>query len=198
MADTLEQIRELRFKTSAGVGDCRQALDQSRGDINLAIEILRKKGIALVAKRSGRTTKEGMVASYIHHNGKLGVLVEINCETDFVAKNEEFQSFVKDITLQVAASAPLYVKKEDIPSDVCEKEKEILKAQISGNKPAVAIDKIIEGRLQKFYEEKCLLEQPYVKDPNKKIKDLLGEIVGKIGENILIRRFVRFQVGEEV
>lgn len=198
MADTLEQIRELRFKTSAGVGDCRQALDQSRGDINLAIEILRKKGIALVAKRSGRTTKEGMVASYIHHNGKLGVLVEINCETDFVAKNEQFQSFVKDITLQVAASAPLYVKKEDIPSDVCEKEKEILKAQISGNKPAVAIDKIIEGRLQKFYEEKCLLEQPYVKDPNKKIKDLLGEIVGKIGENILIRRFVRFQVGEEV
>lgn len=139
-----------------------------------------------------------MVASYIHHNGKLGVLVEINCETDFVAKNEEFQSFVKDITLQVAASAPLYVKKEDIPSDVCEKEKEILKAQISGNKPAVVIDKIIERRLQKFYEEKCLLEQPYVKDPNKKIKDLLGEIVGKIGENILIRRFVRFQVGEEV
>jgi elongation factor Ts len=198
MVISVEQIKNLRLKTSAGVGDCRCALEEAKGDINVAIDILRKKGIALATKKAGRAAKEGIIASYIHHGSRLGVLVEVNCETDFVAKNQDFQSFVKDLTLQVAACAPLYIKREDVPANVIEKEKQILKAQIQGNKPPEVLEKIIQGKLEKFYETECLLEQIYIKDQNKKVKDLLGEIIGKIGENIVIRRFVRFQVGEEI
>jgi elongation factor Ts len=191
-----DAIKKLREKTSAGIVACQKALKESNGDVEKAVDILRKQGVALASKKGGRSAKEGRIESYIHLGGKIGVLVEINCESDFVARNDDFKQFVKDVAMQVAASSPMYVRKEDIPEESVKKETEIIKAQLTG-KPAAAIDKIIEGKLAKFYEDACLLEQPFIKDSSMKVKDILTSMVAKIGENILIRRFVRFQVGEE-
>jgi elongation factor Ts len=191
-----DAIKKLREKTSAGIVACQKALKESNGDVDKAVDILRKQGVALASKKGGRSAKEGRIESYIHLGGKIGVLVEINCESDFVARNDDFKQFVKDVAMQVAASSPIYVRKEDIPEEAVKKETEIIKAQLTG-KPAAAIDKIIEGKLAKFYEDACLLEQPFIKDQGMKVKDILTSMIAKIGENILIRRFVRFQVGEE-
>ncbi len=192
----LDAIKKLREKTQAGIMDCKKALKEASGNIEKAIEILRKKGIKLASLRSSRAAKDGRVESYIHMNGKIGVLVEVNCETDFVARNEEFKRFVKDISMQIAATKPKYVKREEILESTLEKEKEILAATIK-NKPKGALDKILAGKLEKFYEETCLLDQPFVKDPKIKIKELLHALIAKIGENIVIRRFVRYQLGED-
>ncbi len=192
----IDAIKRLREKTNAGVVDCKSALKESGGDMEKAIEILRKHDAALATKKVGRQTKEGRIESYIHLGGKIGVLVEVDCESDFVARNDDFKIFVKDLAMQVAASNPLYVNREDVPDNAVKKETEIIKAQLTG-KPAAAADKIIEGKLRKFYEDACLLEQPFIKDPALKIKDVLTSMIAKIGENIVIRRFMRFQVGEE-
>jgi len=192
----LDAIKALREKTAAGIMDCKKALKEAAGNIEKAIEILRKKGIKLASLKSSRAAKDGRVESYIHMNGKIGVLVEVNCETDFVARNEEFKRFVKDISMQIAAARPKYVKREELPSGTLEKEKEILAATIK-DKPKKALDKILAGKLEKFYEETCLLDQPFVKDPKIKIKELLQALIAKIGENIIIRRFVRYQLGED-
>lgn len=193
-----EQVRALREKTGVGMMDCKRALSEAGGDPEKAIEILRKQGLAAAARRAGRTAAEGVVDSYIHIGGKIGVLVEINCETDFVARNIEFQSFVKDIAMQIAASNPQYISREDVPDGIVSHEKEILKSQtIAEGKPEKVADKIVEGRLEKFYSEVCLIDQPFIKDPNKSINDLLGEFCAKIGENIVIRRFTRYQLGEK-
>lgn len=191
----LDSIKVLRDKTSAGVMDCKKALKEAKGDVEKAIEILRKKGIKLASEKSSRAAKEGRIESYIHSNGKIGVLVEVNCETDFVARNDEFRKFIKDISMQIAASKPGYVKREDVPEEVVEKEKEILAAPVK-NKPKEALEKILAGKLEKFYEEACLLDQPFVKDPKVKINDVLNSLIAKIGENIVIKRFVRYQLGE--
>ena len=190
-----DAIKRLREKTSAGIVACQKALKESNGDVEKAVEILRKQGVALASKKGGRAAKEGRVESYIHMGGKLGVLVEVNCESDFVARNDDFKQFVKDVAMQVAASSPLYVRKEDVPEEAVKKETEIIKAQLAG-KPAAAVDKIIEGKLAKFYEDACLLEQPFIKDSGMKVKDVLTSMIAKICENIIVSRFVRFQVGE--
>ncbi len=197
MAKDFELIKKLREKTGAGYSDCQNALKDSGSDIEKAIEILRKKGISVALKKTGRSAREGGVGSYIHMGGKIGVLVEVNCETDFVAKNEDFKHLVKEIAMQIAATNPRYIKTEDVPEQVLKKEKEILMEGIKG-KPKEVAEKIVEGKLQKFYQEACLLEQPSIRDGNVKVKDLLTNTILKIGENILIRRFVRFQVGEEL
>ena len=197
-----DAIRKLRDKTGAGIIACKEALEEAGGDIEKAIEILRKKGVVSASKKIGRVAKEGVVESYIHMGGKIGVMVELNCETDFVARNEEFKRFAKDIAMQVAAAKPSFVKKEEIPQNVIDKETEIIKAQIASGKdakkPKAAVDKIIEGKLGKFYEESCLLEQPFIKEPTMKVKDLLTDMIAKMGENIVIKRFSRFQLGEEI
>lgn len=192
----MDAIKKLRDKTSAGVVDCKKALKESGGDIDKAVEILRKQGAVMASKKMGRSAKEGRVESYIHLGGKIGVLVEINCESDFVARNDDFKSFVKDIAMQIAASSPLYLKREDVPAEVIKKETEIIKAQVTG-KPAAAIEKITEGKLNKFFEDACLLEQPFIKDTNLKVKDMLTSMIAKVGENIVIKRFVRYLLGEE-
>jgi len=197
MANELDQIKRLREKTSAGMMDCKRALLEADGDMDKAIDVLRKKGIALAAKRASRSANQGIVTSYIHMNNKIGVLLEVNCETDFVAKNDMFQKFVKDISMQVAASAPTYLKTEDVPEEVVEKEKEIIKEQYK-NKPEQAMEKIVEGGIKKFYAESCLLQQPFIKDPSVVIQDLLTDTIAKTGENIIIRRFTRYQLGEEI
>jgi len=194
---TTDAIKKLRDKTNAGIVACQKALKESNGDVDKAVEILRKQGVALASKKAGRAAKEGRVESYIHQGGKIGVLVEINCESDFVARNDDFKTFVKDVAMQIAATNPMYVKREDVPASALAKETEIIKAQLTG-KPAASVEKIIEGKLNKFYEDACLMEQPFVKDPSLKIKDILTSMIGKIGENIVIRRFVRFQTGEEL
>jgi elongation factor Ts len=177
--------------------DCKKALSEVDGDIEKAIEFLRKKGLATAQKRAGRALSEGTIQSYIHMNGKLGVLVEVNCETDFVAKNEDFQAFAKNIAMHIAASNPLGITPEDVPEDVIETEKEIYRAQaLEMGKPENVIDKIVEGKLKKFYQESCLLNQPYVRDTEMSVSDLLNELIAKIGENISIKRFVRFQIGD--
>ena len=190
-------VKELREKTGAGMMDCKNALAEVDGDIEKAIEFLRKKGLATAQKRAGRALNEGIIQSYIHMTGKLGVLVEVNCETDFVAKNEDFQEFAKNIAMHIAASNPLGITPEDVPNDVIEKEKEIYRAQaLEMGKPENVVDKIVEGKLKKFYEESCLLNQPYVRDTNISIADLLNELIAKIGENISIKRFMRYQIGD--
>ncbi len=190
-------VKELREKTGAGMMDCKNALAEVSGDIEKAIEFLRKKGLATAQKRAGRALNEGTIQSYIHMNGKLGVLVEVNCETDFVAKNEDFQDFAKNIAMHIAASNPLGIAPEDISEDVIDKEKEIYRAQaLEMGKPENVIDKIVEGKLNKFYQESCLLNQPYVRDADISIADLLNALIAKIGENISIKRFVRYQIGE--
>jgi elongation factor Ts len=193
---TTDAIKRLREKTNAGIVACQKALKESGGDVDKAVEVLRKQGAALASKKVGRAAKEGRVESYIHQGGKIGVLVEVNCESDFVARNDDFKTFVKDVAMQIAAANPIYVRKEDVPSSALTKETEIIKAQLTG-KPAAAAEKIIEGKLNKFYEDACLMEQPFIKDQSLKIKDVMTSMIAKIGENILIRRFVRFQVGEE-
>ena len=191
-------IRELRNKTGAGVMDCKQALSEAGGDMQKAQDILREKGSVVAIKRSARDTKEGLVSSYIHSGSKLGVLLEMNCETDFVAKTSEFSQLAKELAMQIAAMDPLWIKPEDVPKEVVEKEKEIYKkqAQESG-KPEKVIEKIAQGRLEKYFTEVCLLEQQYIKDPKLKVKDLITETVAKLGENIRVGRFTRFKVGEE-
>jgi len=177
--------------------DCKKALMETNGDMEKAIEYLREKGIAKAAKKSGRLASEGIVDAYIHGGGRIGVLVEVNIETDFAAKNEEFRSFVKDVAMQIAAMSPQYVKREDVPAEVIEKEKEILKAQaINEGKPAHIAEKMVAGRIEKFYNEVCLLEQPFIKDNDKTVEQVLKEKIATIGENINIRRFVRFEMGE--
>jgi len=195
---TTENVKSLREKTGVGMMDCKKALLESNGDMEKAVDLLRAQGLAAAARRAGRTAAEGVVDSYIHIGGKIGVLLEINCETDFVARNIEFQSFVKDIAMQVAASNPQYMSREDVPDGIVSHEKEILKSQtLAEGKPEKVADKIVEGRLEKFFSEVCLLDQPFIKDPKKSIKDLLGEFCAKIGENIVIRRFTRYQLGEK-
>ena len=198
MEITTELIKELREKTGCGMMDCKAALSEAKGNFDQAIDILRKKGIASVARRAGRVAAEGLVDAYIHIGGKIGVLVEVNCESDFVSRSTDFQAFVKDLCLQIAAANPQYITKDDVPDGIIDHEKEIISVQAqSEGKPEKAIDKIVEGRLQKFFSEVCLLEQPFIRDQNKDINDLLGELSAKIGENIVIRRFVRFQLGEK-
>jgi elongation factor Ts len=188
-------VKQLREKTNAGFMDCKRALVESGGDLEKAETILRTKGIASAGKKALRTTKEGVVASYIHLQGKVGVLVEVNCETDFVARNENFREFVKDITLHIAAAHPLYVGRADVPGNLIEAEREIYKAQVKG-KPANVADKIVDGKLDKFYSTVCLLEQGFIKNPDVTLKDLLNAKISELGENIVIRRFVRYLVGE--
>src|SRR5438128_2734694 len=188
-------VKQLREKTNAGFMDCKRALAESGGELETAEAILRMKGIVIAGKKASRVAKEGIVASYIHLQGKVGVLVEVNCETDFVARNENFREVVKDITLHIAAAHPLYVSRADVPGNLIEAEREIYKAQVKG-KPANIADKIVEGKLDKFYSTVCLLEQGFIKNPDVTIKDLLNAKISELGENIIIRRFVRYLVGE--
>ena len=189
-------VKELREKTGTGMMDCKQALSASGGDMTKAIEFLRKKGLATAQKRAGRATSEGTIATYIHMGGKLGVMVEVNCETDFVAKNEAFQECAKNIAMHIAASNPIAVRPEDVPAETIAKEKEIYAAQArETGKPEQVIEKIVEGKLKKFYEDSCLLNQAYVRNPDITVADLLNDLVAKIGENVSVKRFVRFQVG---
>jgi len=191
-------VKELREKTGVGIMDCKNALQEADGDINKAIDILRKKGIAKSQKREGRATSEGQIQSYIHMGGKIGVLVEVNCETDFTAKTEDFTSFAKDLSMQIAATNPVAISPEAIPVETLEREKEIYRAQaLESGKPENVVEKIIDGKLKKFYSEVCLLEQAYVRDPDKKIQNLLDDLKAKTGENIKIRRFARYQLGED-
>ncbi len=198
MQISASQVKELREKTGAGMMDCKKALMECDGDAEKAIKYLREKGIADAAKRAGRAAKEGVVYSYIHPGNRIGVLVEVNCETDFVARNEQFQQFAKDISMHIAASSPRYIQRDEVPESEINAEREVLvnQAKESG-KPEKVIDKIVEGRLDKFFGQICLLEQPFIKDPNLSVEDLLKETIGKIGENIVIRRFARYQLGEE-
>ena len=191
------KVKELRELTGVGMMDCKRALQETNGDIEKAVELLREKGLSAAAKKAGRIAAEGIVESYIHMGGKIGVMVEVNCETDFVAKTTEFKSFVRDIAMHVAASNPQYLSKDEVPEDVIAKEKEILRAQaLNEGKPEKIVDKMVEGRIEKYYKEACLLEQPFVKDTDKTINDLVNEKVAEIGEKVSIRRFVRYQMGE--
>ncbi|HHT11358.1 MAG TPA: translation elongation factor Ts [Atribacter sp.] len=191
-------VYELRNRSGAGVMECKKALEETKGDIEKACELLRKKGIETAAKKQNRSTEQGLIGSYVHTDGKIGVLVEVNCETDFVARTEEFISFVKELTLQIAAQAPRWVAIEDVPEDIRKEEEKIYQAQLSeSGKPEAVQKKIIEGKLNKFYQDNCLLEQEYIRDNDKKIKELLVETIAKVGENIVIKRFVRLKLGEE-
>jgi elongation factor Ts len=194
---TADQVKQLRDKTGAGMMDCKTALGESGGDFDKAVEYLRKKGLASAAKRAGRAAKEGMIGHYIHMGGKVGVLVEVNCETDFVARTEDFQVLAKEIAMHIAAADPRYVKREDIPAEALEKEREIYRAQFAGqNKPANVIDKIVEGKLESYYSQVCLMDQPSVRDPNITIKQMIINAAAKTGENVTVSRFVRFKLGE--
>lgn len=198
-AITAEVVRQLREETGAGMMDCKSALVESAGDMEKAREILRKKGLAAAAKKAGRTASEGVVGSYIHAGSKIGVLVEVNCETDFVAKTAEFQALARDIAMHVAASSPLYIGKDQVPAEVLEKEKEIARAQAAAaGKPPAVLDRIAEGKLKDYYSQFCLLEQPFVKDPKVTIGQLVQEKIAVIKENIVVRRFVRFKIGEDL
>lgn len=192
-----EMVKQLREKTGAGIMDCKAALSECDGDMTQAVDFLRKKGLATAAKRAGRAMTEGIIQAYVHTGGKIGVLVEVNCETDFVAKTDDFVEFAKNIAMHIAATSPLGINPEDIPDDVINKEKEIYRAQaLEMGKPEKMLDKIAEGKLNKFYKENCLLKQPYVRDPSLAVTDALNDVIAKIGENITIKRFVRFQIGE--
>lgn len=194
---TAEMVKKLRDRTGVGMMDCKRALVETDGDEEKAVAVLREKGLATAAKKAGRIAAEGLVDSYIHGNGRIGVLVEINTETDFAAQNEDFKAFVKDIAMQIAAAKPEYISREEVPTAQLDKEREILRIQaINEGKPEKIVEKMVEGRIEKYYKEVCLLEQPWVKDPDKTIKDLLVEKIATIGENINIRRFTRFERGE--
>ena len=191
------QVKELREKTGVGIMDCKEALKESQGNIEQAIEFLRKKGIATAKKRGGRRTSEGLVQSYIHAGGKIGVLVEVNCETDFSAKTDDFANFVKDVAMQIAATNPISIDRDGIPTETLKKEMDIYATQAKeSGKPDKVVEKIVEGKMKKFYSEVCLLEQAYIKNPDSTINDLLNDLMAKTGENIVINRFVRFQLGE--
>jgi elongation factor Ts len=190
-------VKQLREKTGAGIMDCKEALTECGADMEKSVEYLRKKGLATAAKRAGRSMSEGVVHSYIHTGGKIGVLVEVNCETDFVAKTDDFQELAKNIAMHIAASSPVGIQPEDVPAEVVDKEKEIYRAQaLESGKPEKVVDKIVEGKLAKFFKESCLLNQPYVRNPDITVADMLNEAIAKIGENITVRRFARFQIGE--
>ena len=194
-----EQVRELREMTGAGMMECKKVLEEANGDKEKAAELLRERGVVKAAKKAGRIAAEGLVESYIHGDGRIGVLVEVNIETDFAAKNPEFREFVKDVAMQIAAAKPEYVRREEVPADVIEKEKEIMKAQaINEGKPEAVAEKIVTGKIDKYYSEICLLEQDFVKDPDKTVQQVLTEKISNIGENITIRRFVRFERGEGI
>jgi len=199
MAGDSGLVKELRQKTGAGIMDCKQALIETQDDIRKAIDWLRQKGLASAAKKAGRATDQGVIASYIHAGNKVGVLIEVNCETDFVARNDEFQALVKDLMLQVAANKEtLYVRREDVPQDVLDKELQIYRAQAKElGKPQAAWEKIATGKLERYYQDTCLMEQSFIRDPTLKIGDLLTEKIAKVGENIGVRRFTRYQLGEE-
>ena len=191
-------VKDLREKTGVGMMECKTALVETKGDFEKAVVYLRERGLMTAAKKAGRVAADGVIMSYIHAGGKMGVLIEVNCETDFVAKTDEFLSLAKELAMQVAAANPIYVKPEDVPADVIQKEKEIYKAQMGETKkPADILEKILTGKLQKYFEEACLLEQNYIKDPAKKVKQLVTETVTKLGENIQVRRFARYKIGEE-
>jgi len=193
---TAEQVKELRERTGAGIMDCKKVLVETDGNMDKAIELLREKGLAKAAKKASRIASEGLVEAYIH-NGKYGAMVEVNSETDFVAKNDEFKDFVRDIAMHIAAAAPKYVSRNEVPAEVVEAEKATLKAQaLNEGKPAAVVEKMVEGRINKFFEEICLLDQPFVKDPDKTVQELLNDKIATIGENLVIRRFVRFERGE--
>ncbi len=192
-----QMVKDIRDATSASFIDCKKALEETSGNVDKAVEILRVKGLAKASKKAGRDTPEGVVTSYIHAGGKIGVLLEVNCETDFVARNDEFQQFTKEVAMQIAAANPTYVTEADVPEDIINKEKEIIKAQvIESGKPDNIADKIVEGKISKYFEENCLVNQIYIRDTKRKISDLLSELIAKVGENIQIRRFERFQLGE--
>jgi elongation factor Ts len=191
---TAQAVASLRETTGAGLLDCKKALTDANGNVEEAITILRKKGAASAAKKAERATKEGTIESYIHVGGKVGVMIEVNCETDFVARNEGFRVFVRDLCLQIAAASPLYVSREEVPAEDLNKEKDIAAAQVQG-KPPAAVQKIVEGKLEKYYSTVCLLDQPFVKSPEKTVKEILTEQVTKSGENIQVRRFIRYQLG---
>lgn len=198
MKITSQMVKALRDKTNAGMMDCKKALTETEGDMEKAIDLLRQKGLAVARKRAGRTTSEGIILPYIHAGGKLGVMVEVDCETDFVAKTDAFIEFAKDIAMHIAASNPIAIKKEDVPENEIQREQDIFKNQaLDSGKPENIIDKIVTGKMDKFFSEVCLLEQKFVKDPDLTIQDLLNALIAKMGENISIKRFVRFQVGEE-
>ena len=197
MAVSASDVKALREATGAGMMDCKKALTEADGNMEKATEILREKGLAAAAKKSGRIAAEGVVASYIHMGGRIGVLVEVNCETDFVAKTDQFQSFVRDIAMQIAASNPLYLSSEEVPQDTIDKEKEILRIQaINEGKPEKIVNNMVEGRIKKYFKEVCLLDQPFVKDPDKSIADYVKEQIAALGENITSRRFTRYDMGE--
>ncbi|GIP21457.1 MULTISPECIES: translation elongation factor Ts [Paenibacillus] len=197
MAVDAKSVKELREKTGAGMLDCKKALEEANGDLTKAAELLREKGLSAASNKAGRIATEGVVQSYIHAGGRIGVLVEINCETDFVAMTDQFKEFARDIAMHIAASNPKFVRREEVPAEEIEKEKEILKAQaLNEGKPEKIVEKMVEGRIGKYYEEYCLLEQSFVKDPDKTISQLLNEKISTIGENISIRRFARYELGE--
>jgi len=199
MAATAAQVKELRDKTGAGMMDCKTALDEANGDLDKAVELLRKKGLAQAAKRAGRVAKDGMIGHYIHMGGKVGVLVEVNCETDFVARTPDFQTLSKEIAMHIAAASPLVVRREDLPAALVDKEREIYRAQFAGSgKPANVIDKIVEGKLDSYYAQVCLMDQPSVRDPNVTIKQMVAAATAKTGENVTVTRFVRFKLGESI
>ncbi len=190
-------VKELREKTGAGIMDCKGALAACEGDMNQAVDFLRKKGLATAAKRAGRAMAEGIIESYIHMDNKLGVLVEVNCETDFVAKNDDFKEFAKNIAMHIAATNPVGIRPEDVPEETINREKEIYRGQVlEMGKPEKIADKIVEGKMQKYFKENCLMNQAYVRDPDIAVEDLLNEMIAKIGENISIKRFTRFRIGE--
>jgi elongation factor Ts len=195
------QVKELRERTGAGILDCKQALAQAQGDLEKAVTFLREKGLTKAAKKADRETPEGLVSAYIHPGGKIGILLEVNCETDFVARDQEFQDLVKDLSLQIAGSDPpaLYVQREDVPESVLAKEKEIFYAQAKSlGKPDKVVEQVVQGKIEKFYMEVCLLEQPFVKNPEHRIRDLINQKIAKVGENIRVRRFIRYRLGEEI
>ncbi|HOB91812.1 MAG: translation elongation factor Ts [Bacillota bacterium] len=199
MTISAEMVKKLRERTGAGMMDCKKALVEAEGDIEKAIVILRERGLAAAAKKAGRTASEGLVDSYIHLGGRVGVLIEVNCETDFVAKTDEFKQLVRDLAMQVAASKPMVVRREEVPAEAIEQEKAVYRAQaLNEGKPENVVDKIVEGRLEKFYEQICLLEQPFIKDQDKTVGDLVTEKIALLGENISVRRFARFELGESV
>jgi elongation factor Ts len=196
MAISADRVKELREKTGAGMMDCKRALSETEGDIEKAIDYLRQKGLSDAAKRTGRTASEGVIGSYIHPGGKIGVLVEVNCESDFVARTEEFQLLVKDLAMHVAASNPLYLRREEVPEEVIAREKNIYEVQAKeGGKPEKIVERIVQGKLEKFFQDVCFLEQPFVKDPDISVNQRVSSAVAKLGENIVVRRFQRFQLG---
>lgn len=199
MAITTEQIKELREATAAGILDCRKALESADGDFDKAVDYLREKGLAKAAKRSDREASEGVLELYSHGNGRVGVMVEVNCETDFVARSEAFRKFAHEVALQIAAAAPSYIRKEDVPAEVLEHEREIARARaLEEGKPAPVVERIVDGRIEKYYDEACLLRQAYIRDETVTIEKLLAQNIGSIGENIVIRRFTRWEVGESI